>query len=134
MESGVDNVLKGKILVVDDDDGLRNLMALIFRMAGYHVTDTPDPFMAQSLAFQGETFDLLVTDFQMPEMNGVELAEWYGANQPETKVLIVTGAVAALKEFLEGGVSDFPCLQKPFSPTVLLARVKELLAARLCVA
>jgi DNA-binding NtrC family response regulator len=114
------------ILIVDDQVEILEFMALILEDAGYRILQASDPFEAQHFGLNGTKIDLLVTDFQMPEMYGVELAEWFPTVCPDIKTLIVTGARTAYNAFCLDGRS-FPCLEKPFTPAQLAAKVREVL-------
>ncbi len=78
-----------KILVVDDNEMLRRLTCDILREEGYRAVPAADA--AEALrAFEEEEFDLLVTDFQMPGMNGVELARAVRDRNPHFPVIVMT--------------------------------------------
>ena len=64
-----------KILVVEDDLTLRELMVDILIGEGFHCLDAPDGLAASEILKQ-ETIDLLITDFRMPHMSGVDLLDW----------------------------------------------------------
>jgi len=124
---------KGTILVVDDDEQIRALMAYVLRRAGYNAFEAAGPIDAQNLVDSGGNFDLLLTDFQMPEMNGVELATWFHAVRPGIPVLIVTGTRFKMEEYLEREAL-YPCLAKPFKTVELVAKVAEVLTTRVIAA
>ena len=77
----------------------------------------------------GQTIDLLVSDVIMPEMNGRELAENLAPQHPGMRVLFVSGYAADHLDAhaMNGGLENF--LAKPFGPTALLRRVREVLDA-----
>jgi CheY-like chemotaxis protein len=78
-----------KILVVDDDEMLCRLACDILRTEGYHAV--PATSAAQALeAFEQEEFDLLVTDFRMPGMSGVELAQAIRGRNPQFPIIVMT--------------------------------------------
>jgi DNA-binding NtrC family response regulator len=81
---------------------------------------------AQRLAYTNEKIHLLVTDFSMPQTNGLELAHWFQANSPETKVLIATGSLC---EFVHqaGEQQRFAVLAKPFDGVQLGRMVRLIL-------
>lgn len=77
------------ILVVDDNELLCRLACDILRMEGYRAVPATDA--AQALeAFEKEEFDLLVTDFHMPGMNGLELARAIRDKDPQFPVIVMT--------------------------------------------
>ncbi len=117
---------RSRVLVVDDEPGVRDIIAETLRSAGYGVSEAPDPATALRLV-GADSINLLLTDFAMPGMNGTELARRALDLDPDLRVLIVSGhadieAVAAIK-------ADAPLLQKPFSADELLAAVEKALAS-----
>jgi two-component system, cell cycle sensor histidine kinase and response regulator CckA len=79
-----------RILVVDDDDGVRWFAERGLRMAGYDVTGAPSGAAAlETVAAQG-TFDAFVVDMRMPEMSGDELAAQLRHIDPDAKILYFT--------------------------------------------
>ena len=81
----------GTILVVEDDDAVRKLVAKILLEAGYRVLVTSSAREALSLANWEPSIDVLVTDVVMPEMNGHELAQRLLALRPDLRVLYISG-------------------------------------------
>jgi len=125
--SGVKSTLSARnILVVDDDPDVRALMALALRRKGFNVTVACDPAEARALAQPHHHFDLLVTDFQMPGMSGVELYKHLVSARPELLVLFVTGAMAEL-ELALNELQAVPRLRKPFSVLEFLTHVRAIL-------
>jgi CheY-like chemotaxis protein len=123
-EQGGDEV----ILVCEDEERVRRVACQGLRAGGYTVLEAVNGKHALDVAadYDGK-IDLLLSDVVMPEMNGKDLAEAMAGSYPEMRVLFVSGYT---DDVLDGGVSrsegkDF--LQKPFSPTVLLKRVRGLL-------
>jgi len=114
------------VLVVDDEAGVRAFIADALRSAGYRVTEASHAGEAlQSL--QHHQPALLVTDFSMPGMTGLELAERARAELDGLKVLIVSGY--ADTEALEASPARATLLRKPFDERALLAAVRAVLAA-----
>ena len=114
------------ILLVEDEHELLDLQRSILEMAGYRVLSASHPLIAQVLA-QKEWIHLLVTDLVMPDMNGWELHQWISLLNPGIKTLFVSGYPANTLPQQEAPGSDRAFLQKPFSRSELLARVRQLL-------
>jgi signal transduction histidine kinase len=108
-----------RVLIVDDDDAVRRVAARILRQAGYAANEASLPSAALSSASEG--LDLLVTDVILPEMSGRELAARMRELRPDLPVLFVSGHAPGPAE------EDPELLAKPFTPDVLLARVREAL-------
>ena len=115
------------ILLVEDEDPLRAVVARMLAQAGYRVLDARAP--SEALALFDEHMDdiaLLLTDVIMPEMNGPALAQRLVSIRPELRVLFVSGYTEELPVLnTPGNKSKF--LPKPFSSTTLIAAVAELL-------
>jgi len=119
------------ILLVEDEESVRKLAGGVLAAGGYRVLEADLPSRALELAARhGRRIDLLLTDVVMPEMSGRELAERLVARWPETPVLYMSGYLddTILRHGLDGGGELL--IQKPFTPAVLLARVRAALDAR----
>lgn len=114
------------ILVVDDEPGVRAFMADTLREAGYHVTEAAHPGDALR-TLRDQPPSLLLTDFSMPGMTGLELGERARTEIDGLRVLIVSGYADA--EALEASPSRPTLLRKPFDEHALLSAVRSVLAA-----
>jgi CheY-like chemotaxis protein len=120
-----------RVLVVDDEPQMCELVARILADAGYQVTTANDGPAAIALARQGGPPDLLLTDVKMPQMDGDELAARLRQSTPDLKVLYFTGFSHAL--FSSRGTlwEGEAFLEKPCSPTGILEGVSMILFDRL---
>jgi CheY-like chemotaxis protein len=109
------------VLVVDDQDVVRQVVRLALEGAGYVVHDTGSPSAAIAHVQGDSSIDLLVTDIVMPEMDAFELAERVKSILPGVRVLYTSGYTDA------GAEGHF--LQKPFTPAELVAKVSAVLAS-----
>ena len=106
------------ILFVDDHEVLARLSCEILEMQGYRAVSAYNA--ADALAkFDQQNFDILVTDFRMEGMNGVELARKIHAKSPQIPVIIVTGYGP-----VDGGGDVAACLQKQELFPALLEKIK----------
>jgi PAS domain S-box-containing protein len=116
------------ILIVDDDSAVRSVARIALEAAGYVVIEASGGEEALSdVLARNITVALLVTDVVMPRMSGKELARRLQEISPKVRVLYASGYTANVISYhgiLEAGL-DF--LQKPFSSTELLAKVREIL-------
>jgi two-component system cell cycle sensor histidine kinase/response regulator CckA len=115
------------ILLVEDEEPLRAVVARMLVQAGYRVLDARTPTEARDL-FERHKADiaLLLTDVVMPEMNGPALAHCLVAQRPELRVLFVSGYTEELP-VLDTARTRSKFLAKPFTSAALLATVAELI-------
>jgi CheY-like chemotaxis protein len=119
-----------RVLVVEDEETVRELAVILLRRLGYDVLVAADGNAALHMAreFDGP-IDLLLTDVLMPGMSGPQLAAGITAQRPGLRVLFMSGYApdAMLRDgILEGEVE---VLNKPFSAQRLASRVREVLSA-----
>jgi len=80
----------GRILVVDDEPGLREALRAILERAGHTVETQPDGIAALRLLDDDDAFDLLIADLRMPGMDGLTAIEQLAEKQPEIAIVILT--------------------------------------------
>jgi CheY-like chemotaxis protein/chorismate mutase len=117
------------ILIVEDEEAVRELIQTVLTEKGYDVIPSLDPQHAEQIAarFPGE-IHLLLTDMVMPGTSGRELAERISARRRDIRVLFMSGYtdnVITSGGMLEEGLAF---LQKPFSPAALVQKVREVLS------
>jgi PAS domain S-box-containing protein len=116
------------ILLVEDEEMVRELAIEIFRGAGYTVLDAPNGASALSISDRHEgCIDLLVTDLIMPGLNGIELAQKVCISRPGIRVLFMSGYSEDAVEHLGYIGEGRAFLQKPITPTNLSRKVREIL-------
>jgi two-component system, cell cycle sensor histidine kinase and response regulator CckA len=115
------------ILLVEDEDTIRRLVAEVLSRSGYTVLDAPAGDAAlELLNAHGDRIDLLLTDIVMPGMSGADLARAATLARPSLRVLFTSGYTSDPEEVLAGVSAAF--IGKPFSPQALVAKVREILA------
>jgi two-component system, OmpR family, response regulator MtrA len=119
-----------RILVVDDDPDIRQLVTLKLRSGGHDVTSVGSGEEARDTIATDEAFDLAVVDHMMPGMTGVDLVRQLRGEGNDLTVLMLTARSQErdLEAGFAAGVNDY--LTKPFSPRELSARIGALLARR----
>lgn len=120
-----------EILVVDDDPALLGAVVKILERGGHTVVATSSPNEALQLAEEKGSFDLLVSDVVMPEMNGLELARELRRRGIVDQVLLMSGyPEGALPVDVTLGDEEIILLEKPFGREDLLKNVAERIAAQ----
>jgi two-component system cell cycle sensor histidine kinase/response regulator CckA len=117
-----------RILVVDDEDGLRRSAARVLRRAGYTVAEAPDGESALALLSQaGPPFELVLSDVVMPRMGGLALHEELRKKGFLHRFIFMSGYTAEDVRALARGQRGVRFLHKPWSITDLLRRVRGVL-------
>jgi DNA-binding NtrC family response regulator len=119
------------ILLVDDDELVRDLIREILELGGYHVISAGGGVEAlEKSRSHGGVIELILTDVVMPWMNGPELVEQLVVKRPEIRVLYMSGF--ADRMLLRSGIlqPDSAFITKPFAPASLYGAVNDILARR----
>jgi PAS domain S-box-containing protein len=118
---------KGAVLVVDDENNVREVVAEMLRLHGYAVLEAADAHAALRLLQAGPAPDVLVTDIGLPGgMNGRQLADIARAQHPQLPVLLITGYAESTVMKNVSLPPRMELLTKPFPMNALLARVAAL--------
>jgi DNA-binding response OmpR family regulator len=116
------------VLLVDDDSALRTLAAIFLQEEHFSVLQASDGDEALRVARSHESIDLLLTDVEIGDgLNGIELGSRLLAERPGLPVLVMSGFPDSEIMAAEKGM---PFLSKPFTPTSLRQRVREVLASK----
>ena len=124
-----------RILVIDDDVQMRQMLKQMLERQGYEVIDAPDGKEGLKLYRQAPT-DLIITDIIMPEKEGVETIIELKRDFPDVKIIAISGGSRGLDahnclSYVKGlGVSHI--FTKPFEHTELLEAIQELLGEVCC--
>ena len=120
------------VLVVDDEDGVRDFIERALTRLGYHVTavSSGEAALERVRGYFAEPIDLLITDVVLPGMSGPELATALGASRPAMPVLYISGYASDVTAFhgLPGLAAHV--LAKPFGMDTLVRRVRTILDER----
>ncbi len=121
-------VAQSRILLVEDDALIRQLLLEVLREAPFEVLEAADGRDALQHLDAAGSIDLLLTDVHMPGgYNGIEIARLARARQPNLPVVFATGRPETVSDFGTPGPLDL-VLAKPFSPRQVLAAIRSLLA------
>lgn len=105
--------MKPRILVVDDEESIREFLDIMLRKEGYEVTVACDGEEAKGF-IQNKTFDLVISDLQMPKMNGLDLLKYTKQSYPDLTFMMITafGTTETAVEAMKIGAYDY--ITKPF--------------------
>jgi two-component system response regulator PilR (NtrC family) len=121
---------EGRILVVDDERSMQEFLEILFRSEGYEVVTAGD-VQSALLHLEGDEFDVVITDIQMPDGSGIDVLHAAHEANPETIVVMVTAfastetAIAAMKQ----GAYDY--ITKPFKVDEIRIVVEKALEKKL---
>lgn len=115
-----------KILVVEDEDAIREVVALNLRIAGYEVTEAASAEQALAVFSPSAGFDVAVLDIMLPGMNGFSLCETIRRDSASIGIIMLSAKTLETDKIkgLSIGADDY--MTKPFSVSELLARVEAL--------
>ncbi len=116
------------ILLIDDDDGLRNVLAKSLTYAGHTVTQAENGQRGLDLSRAGD-FDLVITDIVMPVQEGVETIIALRREQPRLPIIAISGGMSNAALYLEmaAKIGARAIVPKPFTPPELLAVIKQVM-------
>ncbi|WP_306144448.1 response regulator transcription factor [Roseibium sp. MMSF_3412] len=121
-----DIAARAKILVVEDDENILNLLSAYLESAGHDVEEHQDGLMGYKAALT-DTFDMCIFDVMLPHRTGTEIAEAMRSQGSSTPVLFLTalGSEANVLQGFAAGADDY--VVKPFSPRELVVRIQAIL-------
>jgi two-component system OmpR family response regulator len=119
--------LQTRILIVDDDEGIRSLIGEFLAKHGYETATAADPLEMRAM-LAAESFDLIVLDVMMPREDGLTALRQMGVGAPPVIMLSAVGSDVDRIVGLEMGADDY--LAKPCNPRELLARIRTVLRRR----
>jgi putative nucleotidyltransferase with HDIG domain len=120
---------KEKVLVVDDEEAIREVVTTLLEAQGYHCVACGNGRIALD-AFRNDTFDLVLSDIVMPEMDGLKLLSELRMDDPDVPVIMVTAMhdIAIALEAIRAGAYDY--ILKPFEKDQLYLSVRRALEHR----
>ncbi len=120
-----------KILIADDEDSMRHLVARAIAMDGHEIVTAQDGAEAlEILTRENGAFDLLLTDIQMPVMDGIALALSAARDFPDLTILLMTGFADQRERASNLNALVHDVVTKPFSVADIRTAVADALAAK----
>jgi len=118
-----------QILIIDDEEAMRDSMSLVLKKEGYRVRQAADGKDGLSL-FNQETFHVVFLDLKLPGVKGLQILSQIKESSPETPVIIITGysSIESAVEAIKLGAFDY--MAKPFSPEELRIITKKAIESR----
>jgi len=115
-----------KILVIDDEPGIRNLLSYELGLQGYSVTTAPNGEEGIELVSKSK-FNLILSDIKMPRMDGIQVLEAVKKIDPDIEIIMITGfgTIGTAVDAIKKGAYDF--VQKPFNLDEILTLVEKAL-------
>ena len=119
-----------RILIIDDDIQVRNILKRTFEQEGFEVTDAPDGEKGIKL-FHQEQPDVVITDIVMPEKEGLETIMELHRENPKLKIIAISGGGLSINGgnslFIAGKIGAHRTFIKPFDRKEIVEAVRELL-------
>lgn len=121
--------MKPRILVVDDEESIREFLEIMLKKEGYEVTCAEDGAKARDLLMK-KSFDLVISDLQMPNMTGIELLKYVKETYPDLVFMMITafGTTESAVEAMKMGAYDY--LTKPFKIDEVRMNIQNALRAK----
>lgn len=115
---------EASILIVDDDEGLANILAVILGQEGFAIRIANNGSLGCSAYFEEPT-DWVLTDIQMPELDGIKMMQCIRLFNPSVKVVYMSGEVEKYHNLLDQEISAFGAgvLRKPFTRGSLIDEI-----------
>jgi CheY-like chemotaxis protein len=120
-----DRLSAPNLLLVDDNDDVREVTALLLRDSGYSVIEAFSGVAALAALDANPAIEVMIVDFSMPGMSGIELLERVRAERPEIRAVFITGYVDHTR--LNGKLADEIVVTKPFTMDQLAPAVRKAL-------
>lgn len=117
-----------KLLIVDDSPEIVNILSSTMEMSGHRVDEAYDGMEAIEL-LRKKTYDVVITDAEMPRLNGIEVCKYLRARFPDVYVIGMSGSFNALKALKNAGADI--CFSKPFSTGKLEEAIENRLLSTL---
>ncbi len=117
-----------RILIVEDDDLMREYVVELMTSFGYSVATATDGMDAMRAIVQMPSLALIFTDIAMPGLDGIVLADMIKQHRPKIKILYTTGGSGILRMKAQAGILHGNILEKPYRPDQLRLEIERILS------
>ncbi|MGB7287812.1 MAG: response regulator [Salaquimonas sp.] len=118
-----------RILLVEDDDSVRSFVSRALQMDSHRVVEAEDGEIGlETFVADPDGFDLVLTDIQMPQMDGIEMSQALAKTVPGQKILMMTGYANQRERASSTKAIVIDVVQKPFTLTEIRKQVSSALA------
>jgi two-component system response regulator PilR (NtrC family) len=121
--------MKSRILVVDDEESIREFLEIMLKKEGFEVSLAEDGAQAKDMILK-KSYDMVISDLQMPNMNGIELLKFVKDSAPDTVFMMITafGTTETAVEAMKMGAYDY--ITKPFKIDEVRMNINNALKSR----
>lgn len=123
---GTEPVSKGRVLIVDDNDGLREVIGILAEEHGFKSIEAADGLEGMQVLENESDFAVGIIDVKMPRMDGIALLEEVRRRHPDMRVVLITGSEIELAMLAARKDPNVVVLPKPFTFEALLKAAPEL--------
>lgn len=116
---------KGKVLVVDDEDLMCDLIEQVLEMKGYSITTMTNSADALEEIKQKKDYDVIIVDIRMPKVSGIDLLRTSNAQNMDYQVILITGFYNLLSPDILKSLKPFGFIKKPFDINTLITTVEQ---------
>lgn len=120
-------MLKGKILVVDDEDILCDLIEQVLAMKGLTVTTMTNSVEALEEIKQKKDYDVIIADLRMPKVSGIDLLKVSNNQNMNYQFILITGFYHLTSSHILKHLNPFGLIKKPFDINLLITTVEQAL-------
>lgn len=117
--------VKKNVVVVDDNRSVADVVSMMLGAEGYNVKSYTDPRQALSEISRDRNVNLVITDLQMPEMNGLQLSEKLSEIVPEAEVILLTAYATDTTYLRASDIGVFSVINKPIRSSELVSHVQK---------
>ena len=116
---------KGKILVIDDEDLMCDLIEQVLEMKGYAITTMTNSTEALEEIKQKKDYDIIIADIRMPKVSGIDLLRTSNAQDMNYQFILITGFYNLLSPDILKPLNPFGFIKKPFDINTLISTVEQ---------